>query len=305
MNTDVSTIHWHILGAGSLGCLWAARLAQVKQSVHLILRSAERLQAFPGQVQLTTQHTCQSLALTAELADTSQTPITHLIVSCKAYDALTAIDSIAPRLAENACIILLQNGLGSQQAIIQRYSKQRIIAASTTDGAYLTAPFQVTWAGQGLTQLGDLNHLGQAAPHWLELWQAAGVHNQWNPQIWHALWLKLAVNCAINPLTVLHQCRNGELRQQASQVNALIPELTLLLKQAEVPLQPNQLHQLIWQVIEQTANNTSSMLQDVQQQRPTEAEFITGFACHYARSQQLTVPHLNALHHALIEQLTY
>jgi 2-dehydropantoate 2-reductase len=34
---------------------------------------------------------------------------------------------------------------------------------------------------------------------------------QWSTDILTRLWRKLALNCAINPLTVLHDCQNGGL----------------------------------------------------------------------------------------------
>ena len=37
---------WHILGAGSMGMLWATRLARAGQPVTLILRNEDRLQAY-------------------------------------------------------------------------------------------------------------------------------------------------------------------------------------------------------------------------------------------------------------------
>jgi 2-dehydropantoate 2-reductase len=37
---------WHILGAGSLGSLWAARLARAGVPVQLILRDPQRLLAY-------------------------------------------------------------------------------------------------------------------------------------------------------------------------------------------------------------------------------------------------------------------
>ena len=37
---------WHILGAGSLGSLWATRLARADLPVRLILRDRQRLEAY-------------------------------------------------------------------------------------------------------------------------------------------------------------------------------------------------------------------------------------------------------------------
>jgi 2-dehydropantoate 2-reductase len=47
------------------------------------------------------------------------------------------------------------------------------------------------------------------APIWLEDLHAAGIPHEWSTDILTRLWRKLALNCAINPLTVLHDCRNG------------------------------------------------------------------------------------------------
>ena len=296
---------WHILGAGSLGCLWAARLAQAKLNPCLIVRSAQRLTAYQGQITFNRSQTSNSLAIAvpAELATASNQPILRLIVACKAYDALAAVESVRHRLTPESSIILLQNGLGSQQSIIQQFPEQRIIAASTTEGAFLTAPYQVTWAGKGLTQLGDLKQPQSAAPNWLAEWQQASIDCQWTHEIWQTLWQKLAINCAINPLTVIHQCKNGGLQQHAQQVNALIPELSQLLNAAGFVVNNAELQALIWQVIQRTAENTSSMRQDVLQQRRTETDFISGFACQQATDWQLDLPHLQHLHQQLLQYI--
>ena len=42
------------------------------------------------------------------------------------------------------------------------------------------------------------------------------------------LWRKLALNCAINPLTVLHDCRNGGLSEHHCEVATLCAELAEL-----------------------------------------------------------------------------
>lgn len=47
-------------------------------------------------------------------------------------------------------------------------------------------------------------------PAWLADLRQAGIAHDWSLDILSRLWRKLALNCAINPLTVLHDCRNGE-----------------------------------------------------------------------------------------------
>ena len=84
---------WHILGAGSLGSLWATRLARVGLPVTLLLRDAERLTAYhdAGGLTLVENGREQRLAISAQTVDASD-PIRRLLLTCKAYDALAAVD---------------------------------------------------------------------------------------------------------------------------------------------------------------------------------------------------------------------
>src|SRR5690554_6180770 len=105
---------WHILGAGSLGCLWAARLAAQQQPVYLILRNTVALQRYQQThgVALSDaqrQHT-EHYPVAAQLASNPQ-PIHRLLLACKAYDAEAAVKTVAHRLTLDSQVILLQNGL--------------------------------------------------------------------------------------------------------------------------------------------------------------------------------------------------
>jgi 2-dehydropantoate 2-reductase len=74
---------WHILGSGSLGTLWACRLAQAGLDVRLLLRDEARLAAYhqAGGLTLVTQSQPRTCALPAELASAPD-PIQRLLVAC-------------------------------------------------------------------------------------------------------------------------------------------------------------------------------------------------------------------------------
>ena len=50
---STTPVTWHILGAGSMGMLWATRLTRAGLPVKLILRNAERRQAYKAAQGLT------------------------------------------------------------------------------------------------------------------------------------------------------------------------------------------------------------------------------------------------------------
>lgn len=295
---------WHILGGGSLGCLWAARLQLAGQPVRLILRPAalERFQAGANQLLFTDlQQQQHALTLPAENA-TASPPIQRLIVATKAHAAACAVADIRHRLHPNSQIMLLQNGIGSQQEVAALVPDLQVIIASSTEGAWLQAPFNCVHAGNGHTQMGSLHSHG-TAPDWLATLQQADIACQWQHAILPVLWRKLAINCLINPLTVIHQCRNGELAQHAEHINLLAAELQHLLQAVGQSEAAQDLPTTALQVIHNTAANHSSMWQDTQQGRRTEISYITGFALQQCQLQGLNCPQLTALHRQLQQHL--
>jgi len=296
-------VSWHVLGAGSLGGLWAARLFRGGEPVRLILRDRTRLAQYRagGGLHLTEGDTTSLYPLPAEAPEAGN-PIRRLILACKSYDAEEAIASVAARLEPDAEILLLQNGLGSQDAVAARVPRARCLRASTTEGAFRETDFHVVAAGAGQTWIGD--QLGtQAPPPWLDTLTALGFTLRWTDDIDARLWRKLAINCAINPLTVLHRCRNGELRQHASEIADLCSELAALLEAMGLAPAAQGLHQEVEAVIAATANNRSSMLQDVERGQRTEVSYLLGHALPIAQRLRLPVPQLESLYQRLQTRL--
>ncbi len=298
LNDSNKQMHWHIQGAGSLGCLWAARFAAAGQSVTLILRNTDTLARYRhnGTVRISTADSTETTVypIPAELPSSTE-PISHLLLACKAYDAAAAIQQVAQRLNKDSRVVLLQNGLGSQQAVQALLPNTPCIAASSTEGAFLAQPFHSVFAGRGEIWLGSLNNNPEPQAL-IENLQGAQIHCRWTSQISTTLWRKLAINCAINPLTVIHDCSNGNLTEHAAVINTLCNELETLLHAAQQSVAAHNLNEQVWQVIQRTAANSSSMRQDVHNKRRTEISYMTGFACAQSIALECPTPALHALH---------
>lgn len=289
---------WHVLGAGSLGSVWAARLHRAGVPVNLILRDPQRLASYRqvGAITLVEHDHATRYAIPADSVD-SDTPIRRLLLACKAYDAANAIKHVAHRLQPGAEVILLQNGLGSQDEVAALLPQCRCVFASSTEGAFREGGWRVVFAGQGHTWLGD--PADETPPGWLADLQQSGIAHTWSTDIVSRLWRKLALNCAINPLTVLHGCRNGELETHRGEVDDLCAELIELLTACGQPSAAADLREDVWRVIQATATNYSSMYQDVAAKRRTEISYLLGYACNAGSKAGLRLPRLQVIHHRL------
>jgi 2-dehydropantoate 2-reductase len=293
---------WHVLGAGSLGGLWAARLARAGLPLRLILRDQARLSSYrqAGGLTLVEDGEPQFHPIPAETV-AQGTPIHRLLLACKAYDAEEAVASLAPRLSADAELVLLQNGLGSQEAVAARLPGKRCILASSTEGAFREDDFRIVFAGRGHTWLGDPRN--PLPPSWLHQLDSAGIPYTWTTDILGRLWRKLALNCAINPLTVLYDCRNGALAGHADEVGGLCTELAELLIACDQAKAAEGLLEEVRHVIQATAANYSSMHQDVARGRRSEIAYLLGYACAAAERRGLNLPGLHRLHARLEAEL--
>ena len=221
----------------------------------------------------------------------------------KACDALEALAGIAHRLAPEAAVVLLQNGMGFHDEALRLVGSARLFCALSTEGAWCPAPFHVRHAGRGFTLLGryprgpreEAEALARALPtRRLEIRPVDDIE--------HEMWRKLAVNCTINALTAVHGCPNGALLEPGAagrEFTALCAETATVLEALGQHEIAAELPATAAEVARRTAANRSSMLQDVQARRRTEIDYINGFLCRRADAAGMPCP----LHRALCARI--
>ncbi|MGR5160388.1 2-dehydropantoate 2-reductase [Vibrio owensii] len=285
-----------ILGPGAVGSLWATKFKLAGHNVSLWGRSSNSEQLLQlddnPAINFSNQH-----IPSVQNADL-------IVVTVKAWQVESAIEPLLPYISEDTIVMLLHNGMGTALLLEAKLPDNPLIVATTTHGAYKPSKEQVLHTGQGNTQLGGFNAKGAQCDFLAEVMNHALPEVNWNPNINAALWTKLAINCAINPLTAIHQCKNGELAapEFATELANITRELVEVMNKEGIKVDFDSLHTTIMQVVNATAANYSSMRQDVFHQRRTEIDFITGYLLKAAEKRQISTPE-NAKLYQRIKQI--
>ncbi|HET6620017.1 MAG TPA: 2-dehydropantoate 2-reductase [Dongiaceae bacterium] len=188
--TDDTILIW---GAGAIGGTVGAYLRRAGLPVLFVDRSAEHVAAMKQSgLQITGPIEEFRISAPASLPENVSGRYKLAFLCVKAHDTEGAIEVLAPFVAEDGCVVSLQNGL-NEQVIARRVGEQRTIGAFVNFGADYLSPGNVTYAGHGAVVVGELD--GGTTPRIREihrLMQTFDRKAMLTPNIWGFLWSKLA-----------------------------------------------------------------------------------------------------------------
>lgn len=136
-------LHFCIHGAGGLGSVVGAFLARDGHRVTLIARAphveairADGLHLDGVRATFTVRENLAAVTTPAEV----EGAIDYYILLTKAKGTAQALDDAACLVDRTACAVSLQNGIGKETHLQERFGKERVIGGSIMEGANLVAP---------------------------------------------------------------------------------------------------------------------------------------------------------------------
>jgi len=193
--------HVVIVGAGAMGCLFAARLAEAGRNVTLVDVDRDRIEALSKDgILLHDANGERRIKVSATLAPQVR-ECDLVLFFTKGMHTAAAAQSVA-HLASTGCYALtLQNGLGNDEAIATAFPAERILVGVTDHPADFQPPNRVHATGKGHISIGALGGAPDTAvTAVVELLADAGLNAAADSAIDVAIWQKVAFNAALNPL---------------------------------------------------------------------------------------------------------
>jgi 2-dehydropantoate 2-reductase len=294
-----------VMGAGSIGLLLAAKLTAVTERIEVITRTeAQAEQIRKNGISIEGESTTPgnkfkvfSYENTATNPRVDTAPQFLLLAVKQSAISEELVDFIMQRISPHTTVVCYQNGIGHEDKLLNHLEKGRLLLAVTTEGARKLGPAQVAHTGRGVTDLGFTYRIvAETYPasqkKVAEMLGKAGFAVSLSKNMNTKIWSKLIINSIINPLTAILQVRNGELLRSSASLalmSALYKEGIAVAQGEKVEL-PDNLWETVLKVCESTADNQSSMLQDIVHHRITELESINGSLLRIAKKMELELP---------------
>ncbi|MEW5760105.1 MAG: 2-dehydropantoate 2-reductase [Candidatus Thermoplasmatota archaeon] len=221
-----------------------------------------------------------------------------IIITVKAYQTENAIKDTLQIIGSNTSIVSIQNGLGNIEKIEKFISnKEKIFAGITSHGVTFSEPGKIYHAGTGDTIIG-----GYKAEKIAKIFKSVGIKTKVSKNIEKDIWTKAIINAGINPITAITGLNNGYILKipGLSKILELTCKEGIEVANAYGIKLKDEIIEKAKEVVKLTAENKSSMLQDIINGKKTEIENINGMLVSLGEKKNIATP-INATLTALVK----
>ncbi len=279
----------NLIGTGALASFLGARLARAGYAATMIGTWQPALEAFRRRGVIVEDGSGSWSVRTGAVRLGEQLPPAPLVLLLVKSHRTDAVACAAARaLITDGLILSLQNGIGHLPLLAAAAGTDRVAAGVAFLGAMILDPGHVRDGGGSLVVLEGHRRVALAE----DALRAAGFEVRIEADIAPVLWTKLAVNCAVNPLTALLRVANGELLgnpEALATLESAAREVGAVAAARGICLEVDPA-ELAVEVVRKTAMNRSSMLQDVERGTATEIEALNGAVVREAERLGIPVP---------------
>ncbi|MBE0359977.1 MULTISPECIES: ketopantoate reductase family protein [Pseudoalteromonas] len=284
-----------VVGDGAIGLLLSHFLSN-QHNVYVLTRKATNNTRFYSRKNSASQKINARFISLNQLA--AQPKFDVILMTVKAFQVQSAFEQVKPYLTEHTNIVLSHNGMGNVEELkSELIPSQALYFLTTSMAGFKSNQYIVQHTGEGQSVIGGCNSLALKNISTMAntLKSIPKLHATSNIQ--QLRFEKLFVNIAINPLSALHNVKNGQLRdpQYNSMIINLLTEACNIAKAQGLNIPLINALTTAYNVMELTAQNYSSMQQDVINERPTEITAMCGYINEQGKVYNIKTPYNNQL----------
>lgn len=288
-----------MIGAGAMGCLFAARLAEAGAKVTVIDVDRARLDAIAANgIALTDDSGRRTIAVEAARAEDFDGPVHLVVLFTKGMHSAAALASVAHLRRFNPIALTLQNGIGNAELLAGVFGADRVLMGTALIPADLTASSAVETHGFASLQMGPFGDLGSGdISRVADLLARARFAVHRHPRIASAVWEKLAFNAALNAVGMICGVPNAGIDNVPGRriATAVVDEAVAVAAAKDLIVDREGVLAHVDAALREHGGHKASMLQDREAGRRSEIETINGAIAAEGRRAGVPTPACDTL----------
>lgn len=291
-----------VLGSGSIGLYYGAKLASAGGDVHFLLRSGYDEAAREGVRIFGPDGDLHLQPVNAHRDTASIGPCDLVLVALKTTQNDILRELMPPLLHPQTMLLTLQNGLGSDEALATRFGEERVLGALCFVCLTRRSPAQVDHFGHGTISIGEFGRPPQSRTERVaEAFRRAGIETRVVENLAGERWKKLVWNIPFNGLAVAEGgvAVDVLLEQHLDEVKSLMRETIAIAAALGHDIPADFIDLQIGRTRAMGAYQPSTLV-DYLAGRELEIDSIWGEPLRRARAAGVPAPHLENLRARLL-----
>ena len=301
--------HVVVLGAGAMGSLFGGLVAEGGLDVTLVDPWREHIEAIRQRGLRVVGHGGDrriSVEATTDPASVRSADI--VFVQCKANFNAAAAASVRHLFAEGGdagsgdiVAISFQNGLGNEEELAGYFGSDQVLGGLTAQGANIEAPGIVRNHAELPSYIGEMKGgITKRTRSIAKILTDANLPTEASENIRRDIWRKLMANIAISAVSGITglnigQIFNGHMADDVAY--AALDEAIAVARACGIELSSGEAREILEKIAapDGTPQNKSSLRMDIENERPSEIDYINGAVVKLALEHGIAVPVNEAL----------
>jgi 2-dehydropantoate 2-reductase len=290
-----------VLGAGAVGGFFGGRLAAVGADVTFLVRPRRAEQMAEHGLVVKSPFGDIAKDVPTVLSASDGGPYDLVLLTCKAYDLETALDTIAPAVERGAAVLPMLNGMAHLDALDARFGAKRVMGGLCFVAATLTPDGEIHQLGSMLNGIVFGERSGGTSERCEALKAAFGsapVESRVSTDIVRDMWSKWVQLSSLAGLTCLMRSTVGDANQAAeggSIALELLGECSAIAEAHGALPGEKAIATMRARLTDKNSTLSASMLRDIERGGPIEGDHVIGDLVRRAEAKGIATPMLRVV----------
>ncbi len=279
-----------LCGLGAIGSVYADKLQRADCNFRVLVDESRliKYQSYP------IEYNGNKLNLNYILPDNKDFKADLVIIATKMSGLTPVLNELKNFVADDTIILSFINGVTSEEVIAKYYGREKVLYSYFIGHSAVRNKNNTTHDGVNKIVFGSDNSKDIEKINAVKyFFDKAKINCEIADDIKHSLWLKFMLNVSANPLTALFRMTFGEMLNNKSAMNLaerIMKEVQLIAKAEGVNNTETMIEETLAQLKTMSSDGRTSMLQDVEAGRKTEADIFVGAVVNFGKKHNIPTP---------------